>query len=167
MQEADRSIYRDMARQEAAAAAERTAPNAALCGARQLFPVDAPAGQTLADEAVEAETDGAPSARQSRAAAMLATGMTVREVAIILGLHRGTIFRWQQSSPTFKREQQRCAAEAASELSIMARRLLVKATGYVDRLMEEDCSRSDWAARILRNRRLWDLALGTHEEVSP
>jgi transposase-like protein len=173
MTDADAPIHRALARQEASeqarqlagqAAAERATPNAALCGAQPFSAGDAPAGEVVAGEGVEANVEPPLSARQSRVAQMLASGMSVREVAAVLDLHRGTIFRWRQSCPAFRREQRRCAAEAAGELSSTARRLLVKATGYIDRLMEEDCSRDEWAARILRNPRLWDLALSGREE---
>lgn len=134
--------------------------NAALCGARRVFRGEAiadkepPAAQDVAHEA-----EGALSARQSRVAAMLATGMSVAEVAVVTGLHRGTIFRWRQSSPVFRTEQARCSAVAAGELAEAARRLIVKATGYVERLMEDDNRRDAWAARILRNQRLWNIAV--------
>jgi hypothetical protein len=152
MYEEDVAIYRILARQEA------KATNAALCGARPIVGLAQIVAEAMAAEEVTTETPDTLSPRQSRAAAMLATGMNVREVATALDLHRGTIFRWRQSSLAFRNEQRRCAAEAAGRIVGVARRLIVKATGYVERSMEEDGCRSDWAARILRNKNLWELA---------
>ena len=154
MNDADAAVYRDLARRDPAAAEQQ----AALCGARANSDRAPISAEIVAGGEVAAEDNDQLSPRQSRAAAMLAAGMSVREIAAVLDLHRGTIFRWRQSSPAFRREQRRVAAEAAGEFVGIARRLIVKATGYVDRVMEEDSDRSDWAARILRNRNLWDLA---------
>lgn len=132
--------------------------NAALCDARRVLSRDDQDGEAAAGEALSTDAPGPLSIRQSRAAQMLATGMSIHEVAAVLGVHRGTIFRWRATHPAFIEAQQQCAARAASELSLVARRLLVKAAGYVDRAMEEEADRGDWAARVLRNRQLWNLA---------
>ena len=143
---------------------ESRGKNEALCGAQHSFSPATISGEAQAGQDVAPMKVKKLSLRQSHVAAMLATGMNIAQAAEESGVSRATIFRWRQRSAAFRREQVRCAEEAAAELSTSARRLLVKATGYINRVMEDSCAREDWAARILRNRRLWELAMPQAEE---
>ena len=132
--------------------------SATFCGARHDAGASADAGQPEGRPEVESPESTCLTARQSRAVELLASGLGFEEVAAKLGVHRGTVFRWRQLHPAFQRELRRRTRIELSTLASRARGLLMRATQRAELALDGHGDRDAWADRVLRNRKLWDLA---------
>lgn len=131
---------------------------ATFCGAQHEVAGDITAAEVQGGPTLESVDATQLSVRQSHAVELLARGLSFDEVANKLHVHRSTVFRWRQLSPAFDRELQRRTRVELSALASRARGLLMRATQRAELALDGHGDRDLWADRVLRNRKLWDLA---------
>lgn len=98
------------------------------------------------------------SVQQLQAVTLLSRGYGIGETADKLGVNRTTLFRWRQLHPAFERELRKRTQVELSTLASRCRGLLMRATQRAELALDGHGDRDLWADRVLRNRKLWDLA---------
>lgn len=132
--------------------------DATKCDKIRFLSADAQAAQALAGPTDGAKNAAGLTVQQSHAVTLLASGYSIDVAASRVGVSRSTVFRWRQLHPAFGRELRRRTHIEHAELAARARGLIARATRRAELALDGDGDSSAWAARVLRNPKLWALA---------